>query len=311
MSKITFGWHMPSFPIDGSSGPQFRDQITSYLARVQDQYKSVWADDHVHPWAAFQPSDTAALECLTTLAYLAGMFPAIKLGSMVLCQSFRNPGLVAKMMANLQLMSGGRLICGIGAGWLEEEYSAYNYDYPKADVRLAQLEETVQILKLMWTEAPATFEGQHYKIKEAYCEPKPDPLPPLMIGGGGEKVTLRIVAKYADWWNLPGGTFELYNHKLSVLRRHCEAVGRNYDEIVKTWSPEEVAIAKDEAEARRILETSPYKSDLPLIGTPNQIVDILGPFVEAGVTQFFPRFVDFPNPAGAELFAETVIPQLS
>ncbi len=308
MANIKFGWHMPSFPIDGSDGVAFRAQTLDILSRVDGVYDSAWADDHVHPWASWQSSDTPALECLSTLAYLAGRTSKIKLGSMVLCQSYRNPGLITKTVANIQLMSEGRFILGIGAGWMEEEYLAYGYDYPKAGVRLAQMEEAVQITKKLWTESPASFEGQYYRIKNAYCEPKPDPVPPILIGGGGEKVTLRIVAKHADWWNIPGHDLAAYAHKLDVLRDHCGAVGRNFDEIKKTWSPDTLAIANTEAEAKRIAENSPYGGDNPLVGTPEQIIDQLGPYIELGVEEFYLRFVDFPSPAGIELFAEKVMP---
>jgi alkanesulfonate monooxygenase SsuD/methylene tetrahydromethanopterin reductase-like flavin-dependent oxidoreductase (luciferase family) len=162
----------------------------------------------------------------------------------------------------------------------------------------------------MWTETPASYEGKHYRIHDAYCEPKPDPVPPILIGGGGEQLTLRAVARYADWWNIPGGTLDNYRHKLDVLREHCQAVGRNYDEIVKTWSAEVVALGETEAEARRILDASPYSQPEPIMGTPQQVAEQLGGFVEAGVSYIIVRCVDFPNTAGIELFMQDVMPLL-
>lgn len=309
MGELKFGWHLHSFPVDGSSGSAFVDQIHRTLQRIHSHFDSVWVDDHLMPWAEWQPNDTPYLECLTTIAYFAAAYPTLNFGASVLCQSYRNPGLLAKMAANLQLVTGGRFIFGIGAGWMEEEYRAYNYDFPPAGVRLDQLEEAIQIVRRMWTESPASFDGAYYRIDNAYAEPRPDPIPPLLIGGGGEQRTLRLVAKYADWWNIPGGTAANYAHKLDVLRGHCAAVGRNYDDIVKTWSAEAVAVAPTEAEAQRIAESSPYQRD-PIVGTPDQVAEQLQAFVDLGVEHLIVRLVDFPNTAGIELFAQEVMPRL-
>lgn len=194
---------------------------------------------------------------------------------------------------------------------MEEEYLAYDYDYPKPSVRIGQLDEAVQIIRKMWTESPASFEGKYYRIENAYCEPKPDPIPPILIGGGGEQLTLRVVAKYADWWNIPGATAETYAHKLDVLRSHCETVGRDYDEIVKTYSAEMIAIAETEAEAQRIAEATPYTAAQTFVGTPNQVAEQLQAYIDLGVTYLIIRCVDFPNPAGLDLFMQNVIPQLT
>lgn len=310
MSELKFGWHMPSFPVDGSSGPAFIDQIHHTLNRIQPHFDSVWVDDHLMPWAQWQSNDTPYLECLTTIAYFAAAFPTLKFGASVLCQSYRNPGLLAKMAANLQLITGGRFLFGLGAGWMEEEYEAYNFDFPEPSVRIAQLEEAVQLVKKLWTEAPASFEGATYRLKNAYCEPRPDPVPPLLIGGGGEQLTLRVVAKYADWWNIPGGSYDNYAHKLNVLRRHCVAVDRDYDEIVKTWSADAVAVAETEAEAQRIAAASPY-NDHSIVGTPAQVAEQLQAFVELGVAYLIVRLLDFPDTTGIELFVQEVMPRLS
>ena len=158
-------------------------------------------------------------------------------------------------------------------------------------------------------ETPATFEGKYYRITDAYCEPRPDPAPPVLIGGGGEQLTLRVVAKYADWWNITAGTPEGYAHKLAVLRGHCRAVGRDYDQIVKTWAGEAVAVATTESEARRIAEASPHKSD-PIVGTPEQVAEQVQAFIDAGVQYVIVRAIDFPSTDGIELFASEVMPRL-
>ena len=306
---LKFGWHMHSFPVDGSDATQFMQQNIKMLDLVQAHVDSVWVDDHLWPWAPFQRDDTPYVECLTTIAYFAARYPTLKFGSSVLCQSYRNPGLMAKMVANLQWLTGGRFIFGIGAGWMAEEYAAYSYDFPKPSVRIAQLEEAIQVVNKLWHETPASFHGQYYQIQDAYLMPKPEPIPPLLIGGGGEQLTLRVVAKYADWWNIPGGSFENYKHKLGVLRQHCEAIGRDFDTIVKSWSAECVAVAPTEAEARQIAERTPYQNN-PIYGTPTQVAEQLQAFVDLGVTYLIVRLVDFPNTAGMELFINEVMPQL-
>ena len=311
MINVKFGWRVPAFPGDSSRRSIFVEQITSALDQVQEGFDSVWIEDHFIPWADFQPPDTDTLESWTTLCYLAGALPNLDFGTIVLCQSYRNPALLAKMGATLQLLSGGRFILGLGAGWMEEEYRAYGYEFPKGSVRLAQLAEAVQVIRMMWAESPASFAGEHYHIKDAYCEPRPNPLPPIMIGAEGEKLGLRVVAQHADWWNLTGARPEAYAHKLEVLRSHCRAVGRNCDEIVKTWTTwdDGIAIGETEAEARRVAEDSPFHGGNRIIGTPEQVTEHLRRFTDLGVEYFMLRFADFPNPAGAKLFAEAVIPQ--
>ncbi len=238
------------------------------------------------------------------------MYPTLTFGASVICQSYRNPALLAKMVANLQLLTGGRFVFGIGAGWMEEEYRAYNYEFPRPGIRMDQLEEAILIAKQLWTQAPASFEGKHYRIDNAYCAPQPDPIPPLLIGGGGEKRTLRLVAQYADWWNIPGGSLDNYAHKLDVLRQHCEAIGRDYDEILKTWSAEATAVAPTEAEAQHIAAASPYNNQDAIVGTPKQVAAQLQAFIDLGVDYLIVRVLDFPSTTGLELFAREVMPQL-
>ena len=300
---------MPSFAADGSDSAAFVAQIHATLRHIEGKLDSVWVDDHLIPWADWQPKDTPALECMTTIAYFAAAYPQLKFGSSVLCQSFRNPGLMAKMAANLQLLTGGRFLFGIGAGWMEQEYRSYDYPYPAAAVRIKQMEEAIEIARRLWTQSPASFEGTYYRVENAFCEPRPDPVPPILIGGGGEQLTLRVVARYADWWNLPGGTAENYAHKLNVLRRHCAEVGRNYDEIRKTWSAEAIAVAPTEAEAQQIAAGTPFKNNL-IAGTPQQVAERLQAFVDLGVTYFIVRLLDYPATAGIDLFLGEVMPRL-
>lgn len=307
MAPIDYGWHMPSFPTDGSAAGPFLDQLHANLATLDGGFTSVWVDDHVHPWGSFVPRTAPATEVMTTLATFAARYPAFDWGSLVLCQSYRNPALVAKMAASLQWLTGGRYIFGIGAGWFEEEYAAYDWPFPRAAVRIAQMAETIEIARRMWTQSPATFQGDYYRIEGAYCEPRPDPLPPVMVGGGGEQLTLRVVARLADWWNLPGGTVETYAHKLDVLRRHCAEVGRPYDAIRKTVSLELIAVAGSEDEARRQAAACPYNRGNAIAGTAPQVAAELRRYLDLGVDLFMLRLADFPATEGLARFQEEVI----
>ena len=314
MRRVEFGLRVPSFPVDGSSGQTFIDQVVQFLSEVEGYFDSAWVCDHFHPWARFVPETTPTIEGFTAISYLSGVFNRLKFGNIVLCNSYRNPALLAKMGATLQLLTGGRFILGIGAGWKEDEYIAYGYKFPPAKVRIEQLEEGVQIIRKMWTETKATFEGKYYRIKDAICSPKPNPTPPIMIGGGGEKLTLRVVAKHADWWNLPNASVETYKHKLDILESHCGRIGRKPEEIKKTLG-NIVAIAESPEEAKRIAVESPFSNlgnvENFIIGDPKTVAEKISEYVELGVEHFILRFLDFPKTSGAKLFAEKVIPEFS
>jgi len=305
LGRIGFGWRVPEFPVNGTRGKEFIAQILSSLERVERNFDSAWLSDHMIPWGDWQSPETDNLEGWTAINYLIGVFKRLSFGHIVLCNSYRNPALLAKMTATLSLLAPGRFILGVGAGWKRDEYLSYGYEFPEASARIEALEEAVQIIRKMWTEKVVYFSGKHYNIAGAYCFPKPDPVPPIMIGGGGEKLTLKVVASHADWWNL-GCTVEEYRHKLKVLKRHCEKVGRSYEAIKKTWLGA-IAIGETEDEALRIAKNSPFMaSETTIIGTPEQVSQKLLEFVDLGVEYFIFRFLDFPNMKGIELFTEKV-----
>ncbi|MFQ6094791.1 MAG: LLM class flavin-dependent oxidoreductase [Candidatus Bathyarchaeia archaeon] len=308
---MKFGLRVPSFPVDGSNEKEFLHQILTFLRELEKGFDSAWVCDHFVPWAAFVSKTTPTLEGFTAVSYLSGMFRRLAFGNIVLCNSYRNPAILAKMGATLQTLTGGRFILGIGAGWKEDEYIAYGYEFPPAGVRIRQLEEGVQIIKRMWNEGVATFEGKYYKIDKAYCYPKPDPIPPLMIGGGGEKLTLRVVARHADWWNLANVSPQTYQHKLEILKKHCEREGRDPSEIVKTLG-NIVALAKSEGDAWKMAERSPFiqkeSQENYIVGNPERAIEKIKKYTKLGVEHFILRFVDFPKIEGAKLFAEEVIP---
>ena len=304
--RIRFGWRIPEFPVKGQpEGKEFIAQVLRSLESVEGKFDSAWLSDHVIPWAAWQNPATDNLEGWTALNYFMGVFKRLSFGHIVLYNSFRNPALLAKMAATLSVLSSGRFILGIGAGWKGDEYLSYGYDFPAASVRIEALDEAVQIIRKMWTENVVHFNGKHYQVNGGYCNPKPNPKPPIMIGGSGEKLLLKVVASQADWWNAVLPLAE-YKRKLPVLKKHCEKAGRDYDSIKKTWLGA-VAIAKTEDEALLMAKSNPFvATDPPLTGTPEQVTKQLAEFVALGVEYFILRFLDFPNLTGMELFTEKV-----
>jgi len=309
--KVRFGLRIPTFPVDGSGDKEFVNQILSFLEELEGSFDSAWVDDHFVPWATFVPGNAPTLESFTSISYLSGVFRRLTFGNIVLCNSYRNPALLAKMGATLQTLTGGRFILGIGAGWKEDEYLAYGYNFPPAKVRIQQLEEGVQIIRRMWTEDLVTFKGRYYSVDRAYCYPKPDPIPPIMIGGGGEKLTLRVVARHADWWNIPNASPPTYRHKLEVLKGHCRKEGRDSSKIVRTLASM-VAIAKTEEEALNLASKSRFiqkgQEENYIIGNPDTVTEKLKEYTKLGAEHFILRFLDFPQTEGAKLFAKKVIP---
>ncbi len=309
MTRIRFGWHMPAFPFDDTDARSFVGQIRAVLDAYGAHFDSVWVDDHVQPWHNGVHPDTPYLEAVSTIATFAAWYPELDFGASVFCQSYRNPALLAKTAANLQLLTGGRFLFGIGAGWMAREYRAYNYPFPSPGARVAQLAEALEIVRRLWSAPGVSFEGAHYKISDAYCSPRPMPPPPIMIGGGGEQKMLRVVAQYADWWNYTGKTVAEFAHKLNVLRHHCEAVGRDYDSIVKTWAAEAIVIADTDEEAARIAAAGHFPTET-VHGTAERVTEQLQAYVDLGVTYFILRFTDFPRMHVIERFVSEVMPRL-
>ena len=305
--NLHFGWRVPDFPEGGASDATFRSQIFNFMDAIHGKLDSAWVGDHFFPWPAEVDQSITTHEAWTIISYLAAKYPRLGIGTIVLSQAYRNPAVLAKMAAVLQWLSQGRLILGIGAGWKENEYQAYGLPFPSAKVRLDQLEEAAQIIRKMWTEDAPSFQGKHYQIENAYLAPRPNPAPPLLIGGAGPKRTLRIVAKYGDMCNLNNADLDFCRERLDILRQHCQDVGRDYNSIVKTYSTDLVAIANSHQEAQRIQENSFFGRFHGWVGTPDEIAAQIQPYVDLGFTLFIVRFADYPRTNGVELFAREVL----
>jgi len=270
-------------------------------------YASIWVMDQLL-WGEKGP-----FECWIALTALASVTKRIHLGPFVNCNSFRNPAILAKMAATLDRISEGRLEFGFGAGWNEKEFSAYGIPFHDNSTRIKQMKEAIILIKKMWTEEKPSYRGKYYRISEAICEPKPlqKPHPPILIGGSGEKLTLRIVAELADKSNFLPGSPEFYQHKLEVLRRHCKLVGRDFDEIVKTWNGD-VIIVDNKSDLRSKIEK--YKPiDIPLkeyldqniVGTPHMCIKKLERYIDVGVTYFIPSLRTMRD--DLQIFSEQVM----
>ncbi|MDQ7844054.1 MAG: LLM class flavin-dependent oxidoreductase [Armatimonadota bacterium] len=238
--RIRFGVMLPMWSYHVYDEVSFEQVLTLTREAERLGYDYVSLDDHLQ-----RGGDGRVLECLSTLSALAGAVPRIRFKTTVLCTMYRPPALVAKMAATIDQISGGRLELGIGAGWKEEEAAAYGMPWDGAKGRLDRLEEACRILLALWTQDEVTFQGRHYRLRGARCLPRPvqRPHPPLWVGGGGEKRTLRIAARYADGADFggpgigqggPADPVDWFVHKREVLHAHCRAVGRDPAEIMLT-----------------------------------------------------------------------------
>ncbi len=298
---VRFGLQIPSF-----SFPKRPDEnvflVARDIAREAENlgFDSLWLMDHLFQIPIVAPETDPLPDCWTTLAALAASTSRVKLGTLVSCVGFRPPSVLAKMTASLDVISEGRLIVGLGGGWCDWEHHAYGFEFPPTGVRLAQLEEALKILIAMWTEERASFAGEHFRIEGAVCSPKPvqRPHPPILVGGSGAKVTLRIAAQYAQLHNIGAGGPKESAAVLAVLREHCEKLGTDYDAIEKTrLTP--ILFAENEADAkRRIAELCPVAETekgfraRTLIGTPKDIAEQLQSFIDIGVETFVTSFWD-------------------
>jgi F420-dependent oxidoreductase-like protein len=306
---IPQGWKMELAGIEGAQA-QWQTSVDVAVLAEKLGYDSIWVYDHFHNVP--KPAQEAVFECWTTIAAISQRTSRIRLGQG--CNSYRNPGLLAKITSTVDVISGGRLDWGIGAGWYESEYKGYGYEFAKPSDRIGMLRETVEIVKSMWTNAETNYDGKYYKMSRANCDPKPlqQPTPPVWIGGGGEQLTLRVVAEHADVSNF-GSSLEEFTKKRAILQDHCRIIGRDEDTIRKTISSE-VFIRETEKEVieagSKNLWGEPAESwrAKALVGTPEQVSEKIQKYLDAGCTGFIPWCADYPSTETLELFATKVIP---
>jgi len=301
--------------------------ILDFAGKVEaGPWESIWVYDHFHTVPV--PTDEACHEAWSLVAALAATTQRLRIGQMCTCMTYRNPAYLAKVAATCDVISGGRVEMGIGAGWYEHEWRAYGYGFSPAGERLARLDEGVQIMKQMWTEGRASLQGKHYQVDGAIGQPKPlQPGGlPLWIAGGGEKKTLRTAAKYAQYTNFDA-TPETWRRKSEILEQHCRDVGRDFGEITRSadfnvligeteqdvadklkWIQDHYAKLVPADQAERTVDL--FRTGLA--GTPEQIVEKLRSLEPLGLSYAITYFVDAVlDPKAVELFATRVIPELS
>jgi F420-dependent oxidoreductase-like protein len=321
---IPQGWRQDLVGIDPRQHWAVMRELAAH-ADDGDAWESIWVYDHMH--AVPEPNGAAVHEAWSLMAAFAASTRRVRLGQMCTCMAYRNPAHLAKVATTVDVVSDGRLEMGIGAGWYEHEWLAYGYGFPRAGVRIAMLDEGVQIMRQMWTDGVATLHGEHYQVDGAQLSPLPLQTdgPPLWIAGGGEKKTLRIAAEHAAYTNFDG-TPEGFAHKSAVLREHCEAIGRPFDEITRsanynvvigqTQAQVDDRIACIEEHFATSVPASAAKTaeDFrhgPLVGTPGQIVDRLRGLDQLGMTYAICYFAEAAyDRSGIELFEREVIPAL-
>lgn len=310
---MKFGIQHPNFSFDGE-GTEIVESLRRLVTRAENSgFDSFWVMDHFHQIGNVGEPREPMLESWTTLSTIAGFTSRIRLGTMVTGIVYRYPSVLAKIGATLDVLSRGRLFMGIGAAWNEEEAAAYGIPFPSTSERFQRLEEAVQIIRKMWTEQPASFTGKFYQVRDAHCNPQPiqKPHPPILIGGSGERKTLRIVAQYGDACNLFGSS-ETVKKKLAVLREHCRDVGRDYNSILKTKLGT-VTIDKDRDAARKRVEErfkgAPEQSmkEFVIYGNPEDVRRQVEAFRDVGIEYLILSFEPQRELEAMNLFANEVV----
>ena len=309
-AMIPQGWRMD---LHGISPDKQWDTILKASKDIEDlNYESVWVYDHFHTVPS--PTQDPTFECWSLMAALSQVTEKVRIGQMCTCNSYRNPAYLTKVASTIDSMSGGRLEFAIGAGWYDQEYKAYGYEYPSAGIRLKMLEEALQIYIAMNTQDKATFEGEYYSIKNAINQPKPlqKPYPPLWVCGGGEKVTLKLLAKYGDYGNWDVDV-DGFIHKSEILKNHCEQQERDYSSIKKTLHTN-VIIGENQKDLENKIEkistvTGIPKEmyiDKPLVGTQEKVFNTVDEFKSVDCSYIIAYIPDIVWGNSLEILSEKI-----
>ena len=317
---IPQGWRGGDLPLEEENNPINQYEFSKSIATIADNLKfdSIYAYDHLIPHYK-DDMEKNIFECFTLLSALAVITEKVKIGQIVVCSSYRNPSLLAKMLSTLDIISNGRVELGIGAGWYEQEYLAYGYDFSSNITRIMQLDESIKIIKAMWIEKYASFQGKYYKIKDAICNPKPiqKPHPLIMVGGSGEKYLLKVVAKHADRYNLFFGSPNEMKRKISILKEYCNTIGRNYKKDIQYSVVLPCIIRESEDEVNKVLIQNKRKDKSVeqyiqylvngiTIGTSEKILQGISKYLDIGVRHFVLHFIGL-NDSSLRLFDSKVI----
>jgi F420-dependent oxidoreductase-like protein len=327
---MRFGLQHPNFSFDydgqyntsnkgNNNTSQIADSLKNLITKAEKSgFDSFWVMDHFHQIQFVGKPEEPMLEGWTIISMLAGITTKIKLGTLVTGVIYRYPSVLAKIAATLDVLSKGRLFMGIGAAWNEQESLAYGISFPSNQERMLRLEEAIQIIRKMWTEEPnASFSGKYYQIHNAYCNPKPiqKPAPPILVGGSGERKTLKIVAKYADACNLFGSP-ETVRKKLNILKEHCKTVDRDYDSILKTKLGAIIIYDNNEIAKNKVQETfrgipEEQIKEFVIYGTPEDITRQIQELEETGIQYLIVDLEPYKELEALDTFADKVISKVS
>jgi len=316
---IPQGWRGGDLDLEEENNPVKQFEFSKSIAITADNLglDSIYAYDHLIPFFK-EDTEKNIFECFTLLSATATITKKIKIGQIVTCNSYRNPALLAKMVSTLDVINNGRMELGIGAGWYEKEYLAYGYDFPSHIERIKQLDESLSIIKEMWTKRSASFEGRYYRVKDAICNPKPiqKPHPTIMVGGSGEKYLLKVVAKHANRYNIFFGTPHEMKRKITLLKEHCNNIGRDHKEIetsvvlpcIITESEEDInqILAGYKRKDKTVKQYLDYLVGGITIGTPEKIIKGVNEYIEFGVSHFVIHFIGLNN-SSLKLFKSKII----
>lgn len=313
---MEFGYHHNSFAYADEDRPVFESMADRAQWLEDEGFSLFTVMDHFWQLGANGYHDERFLDCYSALNAVAAVTDTIELSGLVTCSHYRNPGYLARLLASLDAISGGRAVLGIGGGWYTDEYDAVGVEFPDASTRIRQLRDVIELCRTAWyEESPVTYDGQYYDLEEFILEPKPDEIP-VMIGGGGEQLTLRAVAEYADRWNFGSGTPGEFTAKEEVLQDHCEDFDRDPDEITKTLgndlllreSTENAHDAYEELLSETERGPTPRDEFRGLVGTPAEAVELIADFEDVGVDTLIAK-VPKNDERTVELFIDEVLPQ--
>jgi F420-dependent oxidoreductase-like protein len=303
-----FGYHMPSFSFPGVADEERFDHLVSLVQAAESVgFDLVTVMDHFYQIGVVGSEQEPMLEAYATLAALAARTGRVKLGAMVTGVTYRNPALLAKTVTTLDTISKGRAVLGLGAAWNESEHTGYGFEFPPIGERLSRLDEALHICKLMFTEERPTFDGRFYRINAALNVPRPIQAggPPILIGGSGERRTLRLVARYGDmsnWW----GSLDELKHKNDVLEQHCEAEGRDPTTILRTVMSPVILIGEEGQAAGVTAQLTPERRAQVTPATPARAAEVLQTYMDAGFTGFIFRNPSLLTPDAIGLAGELI-----
>ncbi len=280
--QLLFGYHMPNYTYGVPDDQLFDRHVALAKAAETAGFNLLTVMDHLYQIRGIGPEEQPMLEAYTTLGALAAHTSKVRLATLVSGVTYRNPALLAKQVTTLDVISKGRAMLGLGAAWNEDEHRGYGFDFPPIGKRMDRLEEALSIAKAMFTEERPSFEGRYYRIDRALNSPRPIQPggPKILVGGGGEQRTLRIVARFADYSHWFGGPMEDLNRKHGLLDRYCEELGRDPDSVVRTVGAPVLLVESEREAARRLDEIPPERRAMFRPATPTQAAEILQPFVE-------------------------------